>query len=258
MSHMPIFAAGLRALGVTLVEVGGWDGAFDYSNEDMLRRAADLLRAEGVRVYSYHPPFGGQYDFSVLDEGARANALSLTLQQLHSAAALGASYAVIHPSDSVPPADHLLRRRNSGHGLRQLARAAEDLGVILAIENLPPGYLAADVEELMWLVEGSESHAAQVCFDTGHANLQKAPISEWLRRINNKLATIHWHDNDGTADQHRLPGQGTIDWQDFFHALAEARWNRPICLEAAPPSQWPYAKFVRSTREALQARKPLV
>ncbi len=258
LSYLPALATGMRVGEALLIEVGGWGQGFDYTNQDNLRRARDILGEQGMQVYSYHPPFGGRYDFSAVDEGLRAAAVDLNIEQLHSAASLGAKYIVMHPSEPVQEPDRLYRRRNAGRGLRELTRVAEDLGVALAIENLPTGFIAADVEELMWLVEGCESDAAGVCFDTGHAHLLHLPLSRFLRRIGDKLLTIHWHDNDGTYDQHRLPGQGTIDWPDFFGALDALGWDRPICLEAGLPEAPTYEASTRRVREALAGKRPVV
>ncbi|MCD6352278.1 MAG: sugar phosphate isomerase/epimerase [Armatimonadetes bacterium] len=258
MNYLPAVALGMKTAGVRRIEVGGWGRYLDYSDLELMTQARGILEANDVEVYSYHPPFGGDYDFSAIDEGAHARAVERNIRQLHVAAALGAKYAVIHPSDGLGSTNRLFRRRNAGRGLRTLTRVAEETGVALAIENLPPGYLAADVEELMWLVDGCESERAGVCFDTGHAHVNGARQSEFLSRIGNKLFTIHWHDNDGSRDQHQLPGLGTIDWPDFFAGLRQLGWQRPICLEVGLPVDQPLTAFVSSVREALAKESPVV
>lgn len=257
MDYMSIVALGLKAAGVKLVEVGGWGRHVDYTDRAVLARARRALEGCGVQVYSYHPPFGGRYDFSVLHEGRRAEAVQLNIQHLEVAAALGAEYAVIHPSGYVPPAEHVFSRRNALRGLRELARRAERIGVKLAIENMVPSYVAADIDELMLLVHACESEAAGVCFDTGHAHHVGWRMGDAISRIGSKLFTIHWHDNDGSADQHKLPGQGTIDWTEFFSALEALGWSRPICLEARAPDHVPYDQFVALVQQALAQRRPL-
>ena len=255
--ELEIRAANMRDSGVKLVEVGGWGKNFDYSDLTAIRQARAILDTYDIEVYSYHPPFGGRYDVSVLDEGTRAQAVQLNLHQVEVAAALGAKYYVMHPSDRVPTADYLLRRRNAIRGIRSLCRAGENAGVAIAIENLPPGYVADRIDELMWIVDACESEAAGVCLDTGHAHYAGWNIGEAIRRIGERLFTIHWHDNDGQADRHWLPGKGTIDWRQFFDALKEIGWNRPICLEAAPPEDIPYEQFAKQVRQALEAGRPM-
>jgi len=256
--HMPIVALGLKAAGVKLIEVGGWDVAFDYTRQDHLHRLRDLLAEQDVSVYSYHPLFGGRYDFSHIDKAQRAEAVRLNVEQLRAAESLGAKYVVIHPSDHIDEGEHALRLSNSARGLRELAIAAEDIGVGLAIENLPPEYLAADMDELMLLVEGCESKRVGVCFDTGHANLLHLPMDKCLQKIGDRLFTIHWHDNDGSSDQHWLPGAGGIDWAGFFAGLGELGWDRPICLESGPPGDWSYTDFVAHVRDALAQQRPVL
>ena len=46
-----------------------------------------------------------------------------------------------------------------------------------------------------------------------------------------RLKALHIDDNNGTADQHRLPYRGTVDWQDVMSALAEVGYDRLFNME---------------------------
>lgn len=45
--------------------------------------------------------------------------------------------------------------------------------------------------------------------------------------------TVHIHDNDKSDDQHLLPFDGTIDWNNVLAKLKENNYNGPITLELA-------------------------
>lgn len=54
-----------------------------------------------------------------------------------------------------------------------------------------------------------------------------------------KKAREHGYDNNGKADQHLTPGNGTIDWSDFGAALAEIGFEGCFSFETRVPSSIP-------------------
>lgn len=54
-----------------------------------------------------------------------------------------------------------------------------------------------------------------MCFDTGHANLFHDDIAADVRLLDKDLACLHVHDNKGNWDQHLIPYQGNIKWDEF-------------------------------------------
>lgn len=256
--HMPVLGAGLKAVGVKMVEIGAWGGQCDYLNQAHLQAANKMLAYAGVEAYSYHPPFAGRYDISALDMGVWAHAVELNRRHMAAAAALGAKHYVLHPSGRVTDAERALRVKAFRRGLRELVEVAEELELSIAVENLPPGHLGVDIDELMWLVAAGDSERVGVCFDTGHAHLAGFSMGEAIGKIGERLFTIHWHDNDRSRDQHVLPGRGTIDWANFFQALDKLGWDRPVCLEARWDPDMAPEDFVRLARQALAERRAMV
>jgi len=46
---------------------------------------------------------------------------------------------------------------------------------------------------------------------------------------------VHLHDNDGTKDEHLLPGHGTVDWSSYMVELGRCGYRRPLMFEAGGP-----------------------
>lgn len=59
------------------------------------------------------------------------------------------------------------------------------------------------------------------CFDSGHANVMKVTEEETDALVS-RLFTAHLHDNGGGTDEHKLPGEGTVDWPKLMRKLAAA------------------------------------
>ena len=49
------------------------------------------------------------------------------------------------------------------------------------------------------------------------------------------LTCLHLNDNDTLTDQHKIPGMGTIDWNDVFDALDEIGYKGNYNMELHLP-----------------------
>lgn len=105
--------------------------------------------------------------------------------------------------------------------LAALAEVGERLGVTYLIENQPFNtYMGSDPGLLAQRVLDVGSARIRMCLDTGHANITGNP-TEALLAAAPAIAYFHIHDNDGAVDDHRMPGEGTVDWTAFAAALRE-------------------------------------
>jgi sugar phosphate isomerase/epimerase len=52
-----------------------------------------------------------------------------------------------------------------------------------------------------------------------------------IRELGAHLIATHISDNDGSGDQHRTPGNGSIDWPEVVRALREAGYTGLFNLE---------------------------
>lgn len=100
--------------------------------------------------------------------------------------------------------------------------------IIILIENLwePTPEI---FRELLYKVN---SPRLKICFDTGHANIfSKVPIKEWIALLNKDIAYIHINDNKGVVDDELVPGEGTVDWQEFSELIKKHQITPEIVLE---------------------------
>ena len=69
------------------------------------------------------------------------------------------------------------------------------------------------------------------CFDVGHAWCSGyAP--DILKKCSVVPLSLHIQDNDGSGDQHLIPGDGTIDWKLFTDTLKEIGYLGDCVMEA--------------------------
>ncbi len=119
----------------------------------------------------------------------------------------------------------------------RLAQAASRAGVKLALENGRDTLWALD-RILDALGDSPEKTNLGICIDVGHAHLSqdagRQPVRNYLERYRGVLVHLHLHDNRSTLDDHRAPGQGTIDWPDLLSVLEAIGYDGPAVLELHP------------------------
>ncbi|MDP3544926.1 MAG: sugar phosphate isomerase/epimerase family protein [Phreatobacter sp.] len=186
-----------------------------------------------------HGPFWG-FTIASLDPDIRAVVRKRMAQGLDVCAALGATQMVIHSPyttwdynnlDYNPGArDKVIERTHDT--LAEVVRRAEDMGVVLVIENIED----KDPADRVALARSFDSPAVRVSIDTGHANYAHAstgapPVDYYVPAAGDMLNHVHLQDSDGYADRHWNPGEGTIGWPQLFRAMEPLTSNPRLILE---------------------------
>jgi sugar phosphate isomerase/epimerase len=237
---VPRFLRAYAALGVRSVQF--------YRNEERPPTVAEALavvRGEGMIVDSIHGVFGPRLDPTSPDPAHRAQCVRVYEREGELAAALGGPMVVVHPAAQhhqqgvlaelpagVLDAESPERLRRLAGFMAELSEVGRRLGVVYLIENQPRNcYLGHDAAALAHAVASLGSPWVRMCFDTGHAHLS-GDVSLAARACAEVIAYWHVHDNDARTDDHRMPGDGTIDWAALAPAMnAGAGARAPRMLE---------------------------
>jgi sugar phosphate isomerase/epimerase len=168
----------------------------------------------------------------------------------------GGTYLVVHPGGLSIPASLARRREALSRGLNELADHVKGTGVIVCVENMPPGvYPGSSMADLANLLAELDRPQLALALDTGHANLTSGVAAE-TRSAGALLATTHVHDNDGRQDTHLPPGSGTVDWHAWRRSLDEAGYGGPIMLECIRHLRKNFADLNRAVLDDLAGRTP--
>lgn len=189
-----------------------------------------LLDSYGLKIHSYHCDFGERYDLTRNEDIEEI--YNNIEKELEFAAKLDVEKIVIHPSGSKTNREK--GRENFKRTLPYLAKLSEKYNAILWFENMPYnlsyGY---SVKELYQDLSDFGYKNFGICFDTGHANINKdqGSVESQLLEGKNLIKFIHAHDNDGSSDQHKFPFTGTINWTKLADTLFSMGYKEDICLE---------------------------
>ena len=108
--------------------------------------------------------------------------------------------------------------------IKCLVERAERRNVNIALENVrKPEYLD-------FVFASVSSDKLKFCYDSGHANCFSKK-DDLLDKFGGKLVSLHLHDNDGVDDQHKMPGEGTINWKNIACKLKHCGFAGSISLE---------------------------
>lgn len=110
------------------------------------------------------------------------------------------------------------------HRIKKIVDYAKKLDVKVAFENTKiKGYLE-------YVISNINNDTVGICYDAGHCHVHFNDEFNY-ELFNNRIFTVHLHDNDKTDDLHLLPFDGTIDWKYVMNKLKECNYNGPITME---------------------------
>lgn len=205
------------------------------------RPPAALLRQQvadaGLAVHSAHGCWGDQsiraprVDLGAPDPTTSRGSINDLQACIDWLAEAGGTCLVVHPGGLSDPKVAEARRAALTRGLHVLAGHAKGTGVVLCVENMPPGvWPGSRMADLASIVAAIGQPEVALALDTGHAHLAATPAGETLD-ANGRLRTTHVHDNDGRQDSHLPPGLGSLDWPAWLSALDAIGYEGPVMLE---------------------------
>ena len=115
---------------------------------------------------------------------------------------------------------------------KSLMPVAKKYGVVIDYENMPMiRHSIALPVALLRVIEAVNDEYFQFCLDTGHCSVFNYSPADGLRLMKKYVKTLHIHDNDGTKDQHRCPGNGVVNWEEFTKVLHEISFEGVVSFE---------------------------
>ncbi len=143
-----------------------------------------------------------------------------------------------------PPQDEEYQR--CAEVLHAAGEYASQAGITLALEALNrfECYLCNTMEQLQRLIKASDHPNVKAMFDTHHANIEEKKNQTALQTIAPYLAHVHISENDrGT------PGDGLVQWNENFSALAEIKFDGWLTIEAFSRNDPDFANAINVWRE---------
>lgn len=209
---------------------------FDDATHDLNKTRITQLKTAAKSydlTYSVHAPFSDINIGSIIKPMRNAS-LKRLKQSLINASAIDAKMWVFHPAQRTgigqfyPDADF----KHMCQSIEQLYTQAEELGVNIALENMPGKYwfLMSTPEEFRRMYRET-SLPVGITLDLGHANLE-GQIQPFINELADKIVHIHASNNYGNDDQHNGVDDGTINYMTFTETLKKIGYDKTIIVES--------------------------
>lgn len=208
-----------------------WNTDFLYDVSE-IEAIARWLKDFGLSLLDLHASNGAEKSWISAREHERQAGLRLVENRIDMTRRLGADAVVMHVPGIKGRADNPGVMDRLRRSLDDLAPYAARRGVRIAVENGKDNI--ATIREL-FSAYGPEYLG--LCWDSGHGNLGAPEVPaprglDALDLIKERLLVLHIHDNNGAADQHRVPFTGTVDWRRLASLLARSGYRRCVSMES--------------------------
>ena len=204
-----------------------WNTDFLYSGYEIEQIAA-WLDELGLAMLDIHASHGREKAWGSPREYERLAGVELVENRIAMASRLGSDVIILHLPPLTAPAaggsgDGLALVRSSLDAMMPFARGR---GVRIALENMAVDNF--DVIEQLFSEYGPDFLG--LCYDAGHGNVEGHGLDR-LEQVQDRLISVHLHDNDGTGDQHNLLFAGTVDWPRLARILAGSSYEKCVSME---------------------------
>lgn len=235
---------GFDALDLNLIEVMDEDGFSEDNFEKTAVMLKQIAQRNAICFNQSHAPFP-----SVIfgNEGYNKRVKANIIRAIKIAGIVGADQIVIHPTDC----------RNSDRNQDEfnlefydsLTKYCKEYNIKIAVENMwgldDDKNIVPNVcsfgKDLADFYDKLDKNFFTVCLDTGHFGLLGESCSHAARELGGeRLGALHVHDNDGIGDDHTIPFQGEINWNDFMKTLAEIGYKGDLTYEVGGRFLSPY------------------
>jgi len=249
----------------TEIYAGRINSFFDEGIEKLLPRFEKYKEAmdrAGIAPSQVHAPYpvrvpGNEMATGYMESGVIPKSIVI-------ARTLGAPWVVVHPFKmqyTHGKAQELTE--NIGY-FKILIPLLKEQGVGICFENLyecvgnrivegvcsDPGDAVRYVDRLNGAA-GEELFG--MCLDTGHLQLTRRDVYDYVTRVGSRIKLLHLHENDGVGDIHEMPytfGSGEragFDWEGLAEGLAAVGFDGVLSYETYPC----ISSFPRSARHAV-------
>jgi len=208
----------------------GFDGieASPMDDLDAARQLGSLARQAGVPIHSivrggWDAPFSDP-DPKVIEKG-----LAGMETALRSAKALGADAVLLVPAIVNEEVSYEQAYKRSQTHIRKLLPLAEELGVVIAVENVWNKFLLSPLEFARY-VDEFESPWLKAYFDIGNVILF-GYSQDWIRTLGKRIVKIHLKDFKRRGYEWTNLLDGDVNWPEVRRALDEIGYDGFLTTE---------------------------
>lgn len=222
--------------GIRNIELFAARQHLDYQDVHHVRDVAQWFKDHDVSLYSLHAPLFNDHDWgrsgglavsvAYRERRLRIDSMDEIKRALDVAEHLPFRYLILHLG--VPDEDYDLEKFDAAlTSIEHLKLFAKERGVQLLLENTPNDL--STPERLLQFIHYTRLDL-KICFDTGHAHMAGG-VQAAFETLKERIISTHIHDNHREKDDHLMPFDGEIDWNQTIRGFRTVEDRFPILFE---------------------------
>jgi L-ribulose-5-phosphate 3-epimerase len=214
----------------------------EWQTETDPKRAEELKAASektGIRIHSVMNMAHWQHPLSSSDPAVVEKSVEGMKTSLHNAKLWGADTVLLVPAVVNPQTQYQDAWTRSQQQIRKLIPLAQELKVIIAVEEVWNKFLLSPIEFARY-VDDFKSPWVKAYFDVGNVVLYGYP-QDWIRTLGKRIVKLHFKDfafRQDPATKKRVADfvnlrDGDVDWKEVHAALREIGYTGTATVELA-------------------------
>ncbi len=202
----------------------------DQKEADEIRKAAE---SAGVRIHSVMNQAHWKFPLSSADPSVVAESMKGMETSLRNAKFWGADTVLLVPAVVNADTGYRDAMVRSQQNIRKLLTLAQELEVVIGIENVSNKFLLSPLEFADY-VDGFKSPWLRAYFDVGNIMLYGFP-QDWIRTLGKRIVKLHLKDFSYRKNVVAYVGlrEGDVNWSAVHAALAEIGFSGTATCELA-------------------------
>jgi len=206
----------------------------DQSQAEAMKKAAEKA---GIKIHSVMNMDHWKYPLSSADPTVVEKSLAGARTSLHNAHFWGADTVLIVPGVVNEKTSYRDAYTRSQVSIRKLIPLAEELKVIIALEEVWNKFLLSPIEFANY-IDQFKTPWVRAYFDVGNVQLYGYP-ADWIRTLNKRIVKLHIKDfsfrhqpgTKGTVAEWVPLLEGDIDWPAIYSALKDIGFHGTATTE---------------------------
>ena len=230
----------LHSAGAQVIEIVlDWD---HFSPEVLLSaqpRLSEYMWQRGMTVPSIATALFWQFNPASQSPDVQAEVTRIIHAQCEVAHAYGATMILVVPGMQEPRTAYNCTYDKAVEVIRKAAQHAAQFGLSIALENVATSLLQSP-REFQQFIRDVDCANVGAYIDTGNVFAARQDYPEnWISAFPNNILAVHAKDfdaSDTSLKGFRLCGEGSVNWDESFAALRQAKFDGPIFIETPPNS----------------------
>jgi len=207
----------------------GFEGIEAYPMDlDASAKLGETARAAGVEIHSVS--YGG-WDAPMSDskEAVAEKGVKAVEAGLRSTKAMGATAMLLVPAVVTERVRYVEAYERSQANIKKVLPLAEELKVVVAVENVWNKFLLSPIEFARY-VDEFDNPWLRAYFDVGNVVIFGYP-QDWIRTLGKRIVKIHLKDFKSKGYEWKNLRDGDVNWPEVRAALAEVGYEGYVTPE---------------------------